>query len=342
MFLVRSDVAEASNRRVMILRIILVGAGVIGTKRAAALGPEAKIVAVFDRDKNRAEALADRYGAWPFSVFPSDTPHDVVIVSTRHDTLSEIAATAIESGKHVLVEKPGGRTPEEVLRLARALDAHPDRVLRVGCNHRFHPALQEAKRRLPEIGPLMSIRARYGHGGRVGYEEEWRADPAISGGGELIDQGVHLIDLVRWLSGSEVNLVWASMSRLFWDMPVEDNAFVALAIGSNQGTAFLHASCTEWKNLFSFEVFGRSGKIEVTGLGRSYGVETFRLYRMDPVKMGPPSVETIEYADGDVSWRQEWLGFVRAIAGEKTDNATVLDALRTLEVVADAYGREER
>ena len=329
------------------IRVVIVGAGAIGTKRAAALGPEAKLVAVVDEIPERCVILAEKYGPScarvAFNHYANvDVEHDVVIVSTRHDSLVSISIAAVVKGKHVLVEKPGGRTPEEAIRLVRALEEHPDRVFRVGCNHRFHPALQEAKHRLPEIGPLMSIRARYGHGGRVGYEKEWRANPQISGGGELIDQGVHLIDLVRWVSSSEVNLVWASISRLFWDMPVEDNAFVALAIGSNRGMAFLHASCTEWKNLFSFEIFGRGGKIEVTGLGRSYGVETFRLYRMDPVKMGPPSVETIEYADEDVSWRQEWLGFVRAIAGEKTDNATAVDALRTLEVVADAYRMDAR
>ena len=75
--------------------------------------------------------------------------------------------------------------------------------VRVGYNHRFHPALQKARELVDAgaLGPLMFIRARYGHGGRVGYDREWRADPNLSGGGELIDQGVHLIDLAGWFLG---------------------------------------------------------------------------------------------------------------------------------------------
>jgi predicted dehydrogenase len=144
----------------------------------------------------------------------------------------------------------------------------------------------------------MFIRARYGHGGRVGYENEWRAQPAISGGGELIDQGSHLIDLSRWFLG-DLTVDYAAVPTLFWRMQADDNCFLALRSGSGQ-IAWLHASWTEWKNTFSFEIFGRDGKLVVDGLGGSYGQERLTYYRMLP-QMGPPETTTFDFPEQDQS-----------------------------------------
>src|SRR5207302_3632231 len=124
--------------------------------------------------------------------------------------------------------------------------------VRVGYNHRYHPALLKARELVDDgaVGPLMFIRARYGHGGRPGYDREWRADPALSGGGELVDQGVHLIDLSRWFLGDEFADVRGRVVTAYWDMKVDDNAFLTLTTRAGR-IAHLHASCTEWKNLFS-------------------------------------------------------------------------------------------
>ena len=130
------------------------------------------------------------------------------------------------------------------------------------------------------LGPLMFLRGRYGHGGRLGMEKEWRGDPAISGGGEMLDQGVHLVDLARWFLGDFADVA-GHVGTYFWDWPVEDNGFALLRTAQNQ-VAWLHASCTEWKNLFSLEIYGRDGKLAIDGLGGSYGVERLAWYRMLP------------------------------------------------------------
>ena len=132
--------------------------------------------------------------------------------------------------------------------------------VRVGFNHRYHPALLKAKELVNagELGELMFVRGRYGHGGRIGYDREWRANPELSGGGELIDQGVHMIDLSRWFLG-DFSEIQGYAHTYFWDMPVDDNGFMILRTAKNQ-TAFLHVSCTEWKNLFSLEIYGRNAK----------------------------------------------------------------------------------
>src|SRR5439155_26745498 len=152
------------------------------------------------------------------------------------------------------------------------------------------------------LGPIMVVRGRYGHGGRIGYEKEWRADPKISGGGELIDQGVHLIDLAGIFLG-QFSTIDGHISTSFWDMPVEDNAFLSLR-NSGGCTAWLHASCTEWKNLFSLEIYGRNAKLHWEGLGGSYGVERLSFYQMSP-QMGPPETTIFEFPRGDESWKLE-------------------------------------
>jgi predicted dehydrogenase len=180
----------------------------------------------------------------------------------------------------------------------------------------------------------MFLRGRYGHGGRIGYDKEWRADPGLSGGGELIDQGVHLIDLSRWFLG-ELATVQGFAHTYFWEMPVDDNAFLLLRTARDQA-AFLHVSCTEWKNLFSFEIYGRSGKLHVEGLGGSYGVERLTHYAMRP-EMGPPDTTIWEYPRGDQSWALEFAEFLEDIRLDRTPSAGVADARAALAIVEETY-----
>ena len=320
------------------LGVGIIGAGLVGEKRAAHI-KKARVVAVCDHIPERARKLADACGAalerdWQTLIRRKDI--DIVCICTPHDTLTPCALAATKSGKHVLVEKPGGRNLDDLKALVH--NAQESRkILRVGFNHRFHPAFQQAKELIDRegIGPLMYIRARYGHGGRSGYEKEWRADPARSGGGELMDQGVHLIDLCRWLGG-EFELRWGIAKTFFWDMPVEDNGFLYLESPDAQRSAFLHASWTEWKNLFDFEIFGRQGKVEIQGLGRSYGPEELRVYRMKP-QMGPPEMETFRYPEADASWQLEFDALLMEINGQRTDIATPEDALRAMDIVTRVY-----
>jgi predicted dehydrogenase len=206
----------------------------------------------------------------------------------------------------------------------------------VGYNHRFHPALLKAREIVETgaLGPLMFVRGRYGHGGRAGYDREWRADPALSGGGELIDQGVHLIDLAGWFLG-EFATVSGHAPTFFWDMAVDDNAFLSLRTAAGQ-TAWLHASCTEWKNLFSFEIYGRLGKLHIEGLGGSYGVERLSYHRMLP-EMGPPETTIWEYPRGDASWQLEMQAFLEDIRLGRGPVPGLKEARAVLAVVEQIY-----
>ncbi len=184
----------------------------------------------------------------------------------------------------------------------------------------------------------MFLRARYGHGGRIGYEKEWRATPEVSGGGELIDQGVHIIDLARWFLG-DFTEIDGSAHTYYWNMPVDDNAFMLLKTAQRQ-VAFLHASSTEWKNTFSFELYGRAGKLHVDGLGGSYGVERVAFYRMLP-EMGPPETTIWEYPMVDNSWEVEMGEFLEDIHLGRQPAPGLSDAVAALDVVDAIYRRSE-
>jgi predicted dehydrogenase len=320
------------------MRLAIIGCGLIGGKRAAAAVAH-QIVAVCDRDQERAEQLAKRTGANALSDWRDAVSADVdaVIVATTHDQLAGIALGAVDAGKHVLVEKPAGRNLAEIEPIARAA-ARRERVVKIGFNHRFHPAFMKAREIVDSgaLGPLMSIRARYGHGGRIGMENEWRCAPELSGGGELIDQGSHLIDLSRWFLG-DLKVDYAAVPTLFWDMLADDNCFLALRGGKGQ-MAWLHASWTEWKNIFSFEIFGRDGKLAIDGLGGSYGLERLTFYRMLP-EMGPPETTSWEYPFPDRSWEVEFNEFAAAILERRSPNGDLADAVANLAIVEDVYRR---
>jgi predicted dehydrogenase len=322
------------------VNVALVGCGLIGQKRLQYLG-KCRLVVCADLVRERAERLAQTVAGaaatddWRAAVSRKDV--DIVLISAVHRALPEIALAAVRAGKHVLVEKPAARRSAELDPVVSA--AREARVcVRVGFNHRYHSSLLKARELVASgvAGELMFVRGRYGHGGRIGYDREWRADPELSGGGELIDQGVHLIDLARLFLG-DFTEVEGFAHTYFWDMPVDDNGFLLLRTARQQ-VAFLHASCTEWKNLFSLEIYGRRAKLDIAGLGGSYGTERLTLYRMLP-EMGPPETTAWEYPRGDQSWKLEFDEFLEDIRLGREPSAGLRDAQAALRVVETVYRR---
>lgn len=320
------------------LRLGIIGCGLIGRKRALAAGA-CPVIHVADTNSERAHELARLAGGAQASNdwrHVTDDPRvDAVIIATPHMNLAPIAGAAVAAGKHVLLEKPGARSAGELAPVLAA-QAATGVCVKVGYNHRFHPALRDAKKIVEsgEVGPLMFLRGRYGHGGRVGYEKEWRADPEISGGGELLDQGSHLIDLARWFLGdfTEVN---GFLRTCFWAMPVEDNAFLSLGTAAGQ-IAWLHATWTEWKNMFSFEIYGRDAKLDICGLGGSYGPERLIWYRMRP-EMGPPDTTVRDYEGPDRSWEREFEDFLNAVDTGQEPCGSLRDARAVLSIIDQLY-----
>jgi predicted dehydrogenase len=321
----------------------IVGCGLAGRKRADALRAlDVPVRAVVDSDADRARCLAEHLGAGVElapSVADAVTRRDVdfAVVATTHDALAPSAIAALDAGCDVLVEKPGARHLDELDAVGDAA-GRSGRTVRVGYNHRFHPGVQAARQAVTDgrFGALFSVRARYGHGGRLGYEREWRADAKRSGGGELLDQGSHLIDLTRHLAG-DVELMFAELRTDYWQAPVEDNAYLALQT-STGAFAWLHASWTEWKNCFEMELALRSARLDLRGLGGSYGPERLVTHAMSP-ELGPPTTAEQVWPGQDESWQDEVADVRNALEGRPAIGADLDDARAVLRVVAEAYAR---
>ena len=317
----------------------IVGCGLVGKKRLAGLPPRSRLMVACDTNLSRAQELAKIAGncraLTDFHQAATDPQVQSVIVATINSALAEVTAAAIRAGKHVIVEKPAGISVKQIDELIALAEKHDVRV-RVGFNHRYHPAFIKAREIFASgvMGELMFIRGRYGHGGRIGYEKEWRADPKLSGGGELIDQGIHLIDLAGWFLG-EFTKVEGHAATYFWNMPVDDNAFLSLQTAQGQ-TAWLHASCTEWKNLFSFEIYGRNAKLHIEGLGGSYGTEKLHHYQMKP-EMGIPDTKVYEFPGPDESWLIEMKRFEEDIQTKRAADAGLAEARTASQIVEEIY-----
>jgi predicted dehydrogenase len=214
-------------------------------------------------------------------------------------------------------------------------------ILKTGFNHRFHPAIRNAKKIVEDggVGRIYLMRAVYGHGGRPGYDKEWRASRDICGGGELLDQGVHVIDLFRWFMG-EFDEVFGRVATFSWNMEVEDNAFAMFRTVSGQ-TATMHTSWTQWKNKFLFEIIGEKGYLVVDGLGGSYGMERLVIGKRK-VSGGAPDEEILEFPGPDISWREEMKEFAAAIAGNREPIGSGYDGLMANRLVGAVYESARR
>ena len=319
-------------------KIGIIGCGLIGQKRSQSLGLKGKLIACADPNINKAKKIASSkeikvFKDWKKLLEVKEI--DIVIIATPHNQLFKIIIQAYKMKKHILVEKPGSKNLKEMIKIISKVKNSKIKI-KVGFNHRYHPSIIKAKKIIKSgiIGKPMYLRARYGHGGRPRYEKEWRAKPSISGGGELIDQGSHLIDLSRLFLG-EFSEVTGFINTYFWKMSVEDNAFLTLKTNSNK-IAFLHVSWTEWKNMFSFEIFCSHGKLDINGMGGSYGQEQLTLYKMSK-KMGIPKQRKWRFKLKDISWKTEINDFYDDIIYNRKPKVNLNDACQTLKIINKIY-----
>jgi len=328
------------------LRVGIVGYGKMGRIRADVIQkiPALELVCVCDSDP-KAAALA------PVPCYDDyaqvlETELDAVFVATYNTIAPEIVVKALQGGKHVFCEKPPGTCVEDVQRI---MDAERDSGLCVkfGFNHRYHQSVMEAKSLIESgrFGDLMWMRGVYGKCGGIQFENSWRNDSNLSGGGILLDQGIHMLDLLLHFAG-DFDDVQSSVSRMFWDVDVEDNAFAILRQSSTGTVALLHSTATHWKHRFSLEMCLQGGTINLDGLltsTRSYGEESLtmakRQFEDEARAFGRPREETI-YFDRDESWHLEVEDFVEAIlGGAPVRYGHTQDALRVMQLIEEIYRR---
>lgn len=319
----------------------VIGCGVIGERRSLQLPEGVKIAACFDINSDRSEALAITLGCQSSPSLESffATPGlEAVIIATINSEIVPLAQKALNHGLHVLLEKPAARSATEL----KSLKNPKGKVIKIGFNHRFHPAFARLQQELLEHpkDPIMFVRAQYGNGARVGFEKEWRATAELGGGGELLDQGVHVLDLANQIV-PDLTVVSGFVKTHFWQMEVDDNAWAILSSKATGATFTFHVSSTEWKNEFRFEVYTQKRKYQWLGLGRSYGPEKLFIHTMRP-EMGPPITDEISFPFEDRSWRDENQNFHAAIQDAQTLNGGLEDALRCLTHVEEIYRSSKR
>ena len=269
---------------------------------------------------------------------------DVVFICTPNGLTPDVAVEALDHGCHVFCEKPPGRSVADIRRIIRAEQAHPDARLIFGFNHRHHPGVTDAKAIVDHgtLGRVLTMRGVYGKSCGDGFEQSWRNDPELGGGGILLDQGIHMLDLFRFFCG-DFEEVTGMATTSFWPIPFEDNAFVLLRNSRGQ-IAQLHSSGTAWKHTFRLEIGLERGYLTITGLlskTGSYGRETLLIGRKpqrgELVALGNPR-EEISYYDRDASWDIEVGHFVDCIRRQApVTQGTSLDALRVMEMIERVY-----
>lgn len=327
-----------SNRK---LSTAIIGMGLIGTRRAkyASEHEYSSVSIVADVNEERAvnaakEFQCDWCSRWEDVIVKDNI--DIVVVSTTNNLLLPIASCALLNGKHVLIEKPMCRNLNEALELY-SIAKKSGKSLKIGFNHRYHPGIRKAYAMFKngDIGELMYMLARYGHGGRPGYDKEWRGDQELAGGGELLDQGVHIADLINWFMGP-ICEVTGTVGRYFWQVePMEDNGMAILKDSSGRA-AMLHTSWTQWKNIFSFEIFGKDGYLSVSGLGGSYGIETLTWGKRNSAG-GPPNMECYSFEGPDSSWRLEWNDWTSSILKKTDYMGTPEDGVNSMKIIDGIY-----
>lgn len=270
---------------------------------------------------------------------------DAVFVCTYNAFIPDIVCYALKGGRHVFSEKPPGRCREDAERMRDCSKEHPECVLKFGFNHRYHNSVIEAKNLINSgvLGDIVCARGVYGKAGSSSFSSEWRNNSSLSGGGILIDQGIHMLDLLGYFLG-EFSNVKSSVGNLVWDsINTEDSAFAILKNDRGQ-VASLHSSALQWRHKFNLDLICTKGYITLNGLKTStssYGRETISYYTKDlglrTGGLGKPMEHTM-YFDSDESWDHEHREFYDAVRnGKPIVNGTADDAVRVMTLIERIY-----
>lgn len=320
--------------------VAIIGAGEAGLHRAAAL-PPGHLITAYDLNYSRSEGLIQRLGEGKATDSIEEAIHhpkvNAVIVSTVHRALGDLALGALKDRKHVLIETPGAASLPQLEALETTAAKHGG-IVRIGFHHRSRRALVKARQLVEDgqIGGILCLRGCFGTARPMGFERSWRTNLRQATGGQLMDEGIHLIDLANWFL-PRFNSIRGTMANLYWQSPVEDNAFVELRNSKGQ-IAWLHASSTEWKERFSFEIFGQKGKIQIEGYHGNYGAERLSFHALQPGD-APPETITYEYPDADTSWADDTLSFLRDIEHHRQPVPGIPEAKAALEIVEKIYSQ---
>lgn len=325
------------------LKVGIAGYGVVGKRRRTFIDQSPHLVTVAVSDISFGEDYITEDGVHCFADFKSlySEDLDILFVSLPNHLAAEATISGIEQGLHVFCEKPPGRTVDDIRRVLEAERLNPEIKLKYGFNHRYHRSVIEAKRIIDsgEFGKVINLRGVYGKSSVIPFSGGWRSERKFSGGGILLDQGIHMLDMIRFFAGDfeEIN---SFVSNDYWNHDVEDNAYAIMR--NNSGcVAMIHSTATQWQHQFRLEVTLEEALLELSGIlsgSKSYGEEKLRVVpRKDGSLVGSFTETTTSYLE-DNSWRDEVNEFADAVVKNKSiESGTSIDALKVMQLVYNIY-----
>ena len=323
------------------MNIGIIGSGLQCGRRIEALQTSHadQIVLVVGNNPKSLETISKKYNvriSQTIDEIFSSVEIDAIIICTPPNSHYEYMRKALLAGKNVLVEKPISKTSREIEDLLAEFGDEVYLRIRCGFNHRFHPALQMAKKYISDkaIGDILFARSIYGIAARPRYTEEWRSNPEYAAGGQFIEQGSHQIDLLRWLIGPVRSIFCRITNKIFENQPLDDGGMAILTFDHGV-TAQIHTTLAQWHNKFEFEIYGTDGFIRISGLGNTYGTETFEFAKRED--SAPFNSHTHQFRGGDKSWSLEWDAFKNAVSGQATDVGTIDDAYEVMRIAEAGY-----
>lgn len=329
------------------LRIAIAGYGVVGKRRREFIDahPGLKTAAVCDRTFSGNGRFDDgvEYFQTPEELLTRD--FDALFVCMTNDIAPDVTIAGLGKGVHVFCEKPPGRTVADIRRVIEAEAEHPKLVLKYGFNHRYHESVREALAiaRSGDLGRIINLRGVYGKSQFISYGQhsDWRTERAVAGGGILLDQGIHMVDLMRLFAG-EFTQVHSFVSNDYWRHDVEDNAYALMRTDAGV-VGMLHSSATQWRHRFSLDITLEKGALILSGIlsgSKSYGAETLTVVHAGDDDLGDPKEQVTRY-NTDPSWADEIADFADAIrTGRKITDGSSDDALRTMDLVYRIYAAD--
>ena len=328
------------------MRVGIAGYGVVGKTRHLSIEKNTtfKVTAVSEKNNEARKSIPSNISIYDdYKSLIADSDIDIIFISLPNQFAAEASILSLQKGLHVFCEKPPARTLAELEEVFLVSQQYPNLKLMYGFNHRFHHSVEQAKSIIQDnsLGRLINMRGVYGKSQMISFNQsDWRTKREESGGGILLDQGIHMLDLIRYLSGEDFSEIFSFIDNAFWNFDVEDNAYVLMK--SKTGVvAQLHSSATQWRHLFNLEITMEKGSLVLGGLltgSKSYGEETLTIITADPENDKGAPRESISKYNEDISWDNEIKYFAESLEKKSPiERGNIDDAMETMRLIEKIY-----
>ncbi len=325
------------------IKVGIAGYGIVGKRRGACIINNANMELVAVCDNKITSSTSDDVTFFNNYLDLLEYNLDALFVCLTNDVAAEVTIAALNAGLHVFCEKPPGQNIEQIKNVIEISEKNPRLKLKYGFNHRYHESVKDALKIIKsgELGEIIDLNAVYGKSKVItatGSNADWRSKREIAGGGILLDQGIHMVDLIRYFAG-DFEEVHSFISNNYWRYDVEDNAY-AIMRTINGKIAVLQSSATQWRHDFRLHITLQKGSLILKGIlssTKSYGAETLTVAYKSEDEQGDPKEKTTRY-NHDPSWEDEVNEFAKSIV-ENTPvrSGTSEDAYKTMLLVYRIY-----